>query len=181
MVRMSRSTPSRYRAHTRLVPRQQRHHILSPLWKSRTARALHQHLSMRSRQPRARLHPVQLPSFGATPKRSHRVEPKKYSAVDQSFPRAPSSWPSLWPSPWASLQAQVGPTTSQSHDIWVNRSVAMPRGIGACFEKRTWECHEPKTGEACLATVHAWRCFGSDSSPAASRPSRIWSIVETFV
>ena len=32
------------------------------------------------------------------------------------------------------IQAQVGSAASQSHDNLVNRSVAMPRGIGASFE-----------------------------------------------
>ena len=42
--------------------------ILSQLWKSRTAQALHLPLSMRSRQPCAQLHPVQLPRLAPRPR-----------------------------------------------------------------------------------------------------------------
>ena len=59
-----------YHAHTRLVPRHQRHPwiILGQLWKSRTARSLQLPQSMRSREPRARLHPVQLPRLPPRPR-----------------------------------------------------------------------------------------------------------------
>ena len=47
--------------------------ILSQLWKSRTAQALHLPVSMRSRQPRARLHPVQLLRLAPRPRGGIRL------------------------------------------------------------------------------------------------------------
>ena len=52
------------------------------------------------------------------------------------------------------MQAQVGSVASQSHDNLVNRSVAMPRGIGAYIEVGM-ECHDAQTGEECTWDVGA--------------------------
>ena len=81
---MSRSTPSVYRAPTRLVPRHERRQwiilsqtveephsaIIAPAPKHEVAPA-----------PRA-TPPSAAASSGAAPKRLHQIEPKKYSAVE---------------------------------------------------------------------------------------------------
>ena len=92
-MRMSRSTPSVYRAPTRLAPRHERHPwiILSKLWKSRTAQALHLPLSMRPRQPRARLHPVQLPRLAPRPRGCIRLSKLVSSCPWPSAARYPAN------------------------------------------------------------------------------------------
>ena len=77
-------------------------------------------------------------SFGAAPQRLRRIESRKYSVVEARIflPMAVSQSTScpFGQGVGGQAQAQVRSAASQSHDNFVNRRVAMPRGIGVSFE-----------------------------------------------
>ena len=117
--------------------------------------ASHLPLSMRSRQPRARLHPVQLPRLAPRPRGLNRGSALLSKLVSSCPLPSAARYPAISDKAWeVKKQAQVRSAASQSHDNLVNRGVAMPRGIGACLQAGMGEVSGQPIQKSSLA--EAW-------------------------